>query len=127
MAFINSFRYALRGIQHVLKSERNARVHLVIAMVVLALGLIMHVTETELAAIFFAIIMVFLAEIANTAFEKTLNLIEPEHSEAVRVIKDVSAGAVLVAAIGAAAIGYVVFRPYFLEALFELRQIWPAI
>lgn len=119
---IESFGYAIRGIKHVIRSERNARIHLAIAIIVLTAGLILNVTGTELAAIFFAIIMVFLAEIANTAFEKTLDLIEPNKNESVREIKDVAAGAVLVAAIGAAAIGFVVFRPYIVEVIFKVQQ-----
>jgi diacylglycerol kinase len=119
MGFIKSLNDAFRGLMYVLRSERNARIHLLVAFAVLLLGLVFNVSGTELAALFFAIIMVFLAEIANTAFEKTLDLIQPEYSEKVRVVKDMAAGAVLVAAVGAVLIGVMVFYPYVLE------QIWP--
>lgn len=72
------------------------------------------ISNTELAALFFAILLVFLAEVVNTALEKTLDLIEPNHHDQVGVIKDIAAGAVLVAAIGAAGIGAAVFLPYLL-------------
>lgn len=99
--------------------ERNARFHLIIAIITLVIAVLLGVSNAELAAIFFAIIMVFIAEVINTAIEKILDIVEPDHSEDVRIIKDIAAGAVLVAAIGAAAIGLAIFIPYFTEML------WP--
>ncbi len=111
-SFFRSVAAAFQGIVYVVRAERNARLHLLIAMAALALGVGMQISNAELAAIFFAIIIVFTAEVVNTALEKTLDLIQPGHSEQVRIIKDVAAGAVLVAAIGAAAIGLAIFLPY---------------
>ena len=119
MGVINSFNYALRGISHILRLERNARIHLVIAVIVLLAGVLLKLSVLELAAIFFAILTVFLAEIANTALEKTLDLIQPQPHENIRMVKDMAAGAVLVAAIGAAAIGAVIFWPYIMEAVWR--------
>jgi diacylglycerol kinase len=116
---IKSFHYALRGIGYILRLERNARIHLVIAIIVLLAGVLLKLSVLELAAIFFAILTVFLAEIANTALEKTLDLIKPQPHENIRMVKDMAAGAVLVAAIGAAAIGAVIFWPYITEAVWR--------
>lgn len=120
MRIIRSFKYAFRGIGYILRVEQNARVHLLIALVVLAAGIQFKLSMLELAAIFFAVITVFLAEIANTALENTLDLIEPQPNDKIRLVKDMAAGAVLVAALGAAAVGLVVFWPYLAEVL------WPA-
>lgn len=117
---ISGFKYALLGLLHILRSERNARIHLVIACVVLAVGLYLQVSPAELAAIFFAIIIVFVAEVLNTAIEKTLDLIEPEFNGKVAIIKDMAAGAVLVAAVGAIIIGVVIFLPYILPFTFGI-------
>lgn len=119
MKFFNSLYTAFQGIVYVVRVERNARFHLVIAILTLLLAVMLGVSNAELAAIFFAIIVVFVAEVINTAIEKTLDIIEPKHSEDVRIIKDIAAGAVLVAAIGAAAIGLAIFVPYLSEI------VWP--
>lgn len=117
--FSKSIATAFQGIVYVVRVERNARFHLIIAIITLVIAVLLGVSNAELAAIFFAIIMVFIAEVINTAIEKILDIVEPDHSEDVRIIKDIAAGAVLVAAIGAAAIGLAIFIPYFTEML------WP--
>ena len=117
--FSKSFATAFQGIVYVVRVERNARFHLIIAIITLLIAVLLGVSNAELAAIFFAIIMVFIAEVINTAIEKILDIVEPKHSEDVRIIKDIAAGAVLVAAIGAAAIGLAIFVPYFTDLL------WP--
>lgn len=114
---MNSFWHALEGLWYVLRFERNARIHLVSAIVVSACGLLLRVSEIKLIAIFFAIIIVFLAEIFNTAVEKTLDLIDVKNNPRIKIIKDMSAGGVLVAAAAAAVVGVVIFAPY-------LRDIW---
>ena len=109
---MRSFVYAVRGLGYVLKYERNGRIHLLFAFFAFGLGVYLHVTDVELAAIFFAIIIVFLAEIFNTAIEKTLDIIETKHHPMIEIVKDMSAGAVLVAAIAAVMMGVVIFTPY---------------
>ena len=109
---MKSFVYAVKGLGYVLKYERNGRIHLLFAFFAFATGLFLHVTDVELAAIFFAVIIVFLAEIFNTAIEKTLDLIDTNHHPQIKIVKDMSAGAVLVAAIAALMMGIVIFTPY---------------
>jgi diacylglycerol kinase (ATP) len=110
--FIKGFHYASKGVLYVLQYERNARAHLLFAVLAFVLGVFLRVTDTQLAAIFFAIIIVFLAEIFNTAIEKTLDLIDTDHNPQIMIIKDMAAGAVLVAAGAAALMGVVIFGPY---------------
>lgn len=117
--FLRSLHTAFDGLVYVLRMERNARFHLIIAVLTLLLAVVLQVSNPEMAAIFFAIIIVFVSEIVNTAIEKILDLIEPGHNQQVRIIKDIAAGAVLVSAVGAAAIGVAVFGPY------VTGLIWP--
>lgn len=117
---VKSMHTAFMGIVQVIKTEPNARIHLLVAVIVLLLGVWFNVSNAELAALFFSIIIVFVAEIVNTAIEKTLDLVKPEDNEQVRIVKDIAAGAVLIAAIGAAGIGIAVFYPYILELLWRL-------
>jgi diacylglycerol kinase len=119
IAFGRSLYTAFQGIVYVVRSERNARLHLLFAILALLLGVTLGVSNAELAAIFFAIILVFTSEIVNTALEKTLDLIEPLHHKQVGIIKDIAAGAVLVTAIGALGIGLAIFLPYIMELLWH--------
>ena len=114
-SFSRSLYTAFMGVVFVVRVERNARIHLVFAVAALVLGVILGISDTELAAVFFAIILVFTTEVFNTALEKTLDLIEPQHNEQVRIVKDIAAGAVLVTAIGAVAIGVAVFLPHLIN------------
>lgn len=116
-SLLNSFRYASRGINEILRTERNARIHLVVACVVILAGILVKVSSFELALIFFAIMLVFLAEMSNTAIEKTLDLVDPENNPKVARIKDMAAGAVLVASIGAVIMGVAIFWPYLIGIL----------
>jgi diacylglycerol kinase (ATP) len=118
-SFVRSLYTAFQGIVHVVRVERNARLHLLIAIAALALGVFLGISNAEMAAIFFAIIIVFTSEVVNTALEKTLDLLHPHQDEQVRIIKDIAAGAVLVAAIGAAAIGLAIFAPYISELIWH--------
>ena len=114
MSFWRSVYFAIKGVGYVLQKERNARIHLGVAVITLMAGVFLGVSGSEMAAIFFAVIIVFLAEIFNTSLEKTLDIIEPNHHPQVAIIKDMVAGGVLVAAVGAAIIGVVIFAPYIL-------------
>ncbi|HSX01209.1 MAG TPA: diacylglycerol kinase family protein [Candidatus Saccharimonas sp.] len=107
-----SFRNALRGVLYVFENENNARIHLLFAIFAFVLGLVLQISGPELAAIFFAVVVVFVAEITNTAVEKTLDLVEPNHHPQVKLIKDMAAGGVLVAAVAALIIGVVIFTPH---------------
>lgn len=120
MNIISNFKYALIGLVHILKSERNARIHLAVAVIVSVAALLLDLPATELVAIFFAIMTVFIAEIFNTVAEKMLDLLHPEDSPKVALIKDMAAGAVLVTAVGAAIMGFVIFTPYVLDLLWSM-------
>jgi diacylglycerol kinase len=112
-----SVMHALHGVRHVLKHERNARIHLWVALLAFLLGVLLQVSDAQLAAVFFAVILVFLAEIFNTAIERTLDLVDLRENQQVKLIKDMAAGAVLIAASAAIVIGVAIFAPYILRLL----------
>jgi len=108
-----SFVYASKGIVNLLKTEQNARIHLIYAILVASLAYIFSITRIEAIVLFFAVVLVFALEIINTAIEKLLDIIKPESSKVAEYIKDAMAGGVLVAAIIALVVTVMVFLPYF--------------
>ena len=107
-----SFIYAVAGLNFVLKTQHNARIHLLATIAVVIIGFILGLTPQEWVWVLVAIALVWFAELLNTAIEHICNVVSPEHSNAVKHAKDIAAGAVLVCAIIAAIIGFIVFQPY---------------
>ena len=104
-----SFDYAIRGIVYAIRTQRNMRLHMIAAASVIVLALMLRVSGLELIALLFAIGLVLVAELVNTAVEAAVDLAVETFDPLAAVAKDVAAGAVLVAAITAVAVGYVVF------------------
>jgi diacylglycerol kinase (ATP) len=111
-ARLRSFYFAARGIKTMLASQHNAWVHAVATVLVIALGLTAGLTRLEWFVLVLAIGAVWMAESINTAFEFLCDVTSPEFHPLVEKAKDVAAGAVLITAIGATAIGALVFVPY---------------
>lgn len=110
--FKDSFRDAGAGIWYCVLSQRNMKIHLSAAIIVLAVSWFIGLSPLELALVIFAITVVLVAEMFNTAVEKTIDLyVKTFHPDA-RLAKHVAAGAVLVAAINSVIIGVIVFGPY---------------
>jgi len=107
----NSFRYAFKGIADLLKSQANARIHLVATIAVLTAGAFLELTLNEWCLIIFCITFVFSAEAVNTAIEYLTDLISPDYHPLAGKAKDVAAAAVLLAAIGATIVGLIIFLP----------------
>lgn len=87
------------------------RVHVVVGVVVVVCGLVLRVSAVEWAVLVLAMGLVVTAEVLNTAVERLADRVSEEREEAIRVVKDAAAGAVLVAAVAAAGVGMVVFGP----------------
>jgi diacylglycerol kinase len=111
------FRYAWNGIKEVYKSERNFRLHLMIALIVIGAAFVMKLSPLEWTAIIIVIAVVLSLEMINSAIEKLLDHIAPEQHPIIGSIKDITAGAVLVASIGSIFIGIIIFLPKFLSVL----------
>ena len=99
--FFRSFSYALKGIGTVFKEEFNARVHLLAALVVVVLGFVLKVSAWEWIILILVMGGVFTMELINTSIEKLADLYSSEFNPKIKKIKDLSAGAVLVASITA--------------------------
>jgi diacylglycerol kinase (ATP) len=105
----DSFNYAFEGIIHVLRTQRNLRIHFAVAVLVLILALVVNVTKLELIALLVSISFVLIAEMLNTAIEAAIDIATTSFDPMAKLAKDIAAGAVLIAAVNALAVGYLVF------------------
>ena len=108
---INTFKYALRGIAKAFATQRNMRIHGVVLALVVIAGIYFRLSNLEWIAIILCSGIVLATEIVNTAIEEIVNFISPEKNEKAGLIKDLSAGAVLVAALTAVIVGLIIFLP----------------
>jgi diacylglycerol kinase (ATP) len=106
---LDSFNNAFEGIIHVLRTQRNMRIHFAIAVVVIVLALIVNVTKLELIALLISITFVLIAEMINSAIEGAIDIATTSFDPMAKLAKDIAAGAVLLASVNALAIGYLVF------------------
>jgi diacylglycerol kinase (ATP) len=108
-SIIESFNVAFEGVVHVLRTQRNMRIHFAIAAGVLIAALAFDVSRLELIALLLAISFVLIAEMLNSAVEAAVDVASTSFDPLAKLAKDIAAGAVLVAAVNAVAIGYLVF------------------
>ena len=128
--FLKGFVYAGRGIWFCVRHERNFRIHMAAALYVLLFAPYFSLNRGEWAALLLTIGLVMGAEALNTAVEQTVNLVCPEKREGARVAKDAAAGAVLLCAVAAAAVGIVLFARSegWLAVFSDFRQhIWKPV
>ena len=112
---IRSIKDALAGIELMLRTQHNASVHLVATMVAIITAILLRISAGEWALIIAAMVAVWVAEAMNTAFELLCDVASPQFHPIVKQAKDVSAGAVLISAICAIAIGCSVFIPRIIQ------------
>lgn len=112
LARLKSFGYAFEGIVFMLKSQHNAWLHLVATVLVILTAAFLQVRPEDWRWLIVAIVMVWVAECFNTAVEYVCDVVSPEYNMAVKRAKDIAAGAVLICAVGAAAIGLLTLWPY---------------
>lgn len=108
---IAAIGYALRGWQYVLKTQRNAWIHSLIAALVVILGLWLKIGLHDWAILVLTIAVVFTAEFINTSIEAVVDLASPKKHPLAKVGKDVGAGAVLIAALAGVLIGLLILGP----------------
>ena len=109
---IRSFGYAAEGLATMVRTQPNFVVHLAATGVVLVLGVALHLTPIELALIVLTIVLVLVLECVNTVVESMCDLVSPAYHPLVKRAKDVSAAAVLIAAIGSVLIAVLLFVPH---------------
>ncbi len=112
---IKSFGYAFRGLADLIKSEQNAKIHLLITILVIITGFVFKINATEWCIVFFCIAIVFSTEALNTSVEKIIDHLFKDKNETARIVKDISAGAVLICAIISVICGLIIFLPKFLN------------
>lgn len=110
--FLNSLACALQGVALLVRSQANARLHLLAAGLVCAAGIYFGLSRAEWLWVTVAIVLVWSAEAVNTALEELADALHPERDPGIGRAKDVAAGAVLIAALGATIIGLLVFIPH---------------
>ena len=113
--FLSSFKIAVYGLKSAFKEENNFRKQLLIAIVVIFFMIILGLNPIEDAILLLTIIVVLSLELINSQIEKFLDIIHPEHHPRVKIIKDFSAGAVLLSAIGSIIIGLIIFWPHIIS------------
>ena len=110
-ARFKSFYFAFQGLKVFFKTQHNSWIHAVAALVVIFLGFILKVDITEWCWLVTAISMVFITELLNTAIEFLCDFVSPGIHPQIKKIKDISAAAVLIAAIAAVVVGVIIFLP----------------
>jgi len=108
-SIIESFNYAIEGVIHVLRTQRNMRIHFAIAVAVLVVAVALGVSRLELIVLLLSITFVLVAEMINTAVEGTIDAATTSFDPMAKLAKDIAAGAVLISAVNAVAVGYLVF------------------
>ena len=98
---LESFNYAFEGIIHVLRTQRNLRIHFAIAVAVIVFALIVNVTKLELIALLISITFVLISEMLNSAVEAAIDIATTSFDPMAKLAKDVAAGAVLIASTNA--------------------------
>ncbi len=113
-----SFRFAIEGIIHVLKTQPNARVHAAITIAVVVAGLWLGLSRMEWAILVVMTAVVWVAEFVNTAVEAAVDLVTGEHHPLAKIAKDTAASGVLLAAILAVIVGLLILGPPLWARLF---------
>jgi diacylglycerol kinase (ATP) len=108
-SILESFNYAFEGVIHVLRTQRNMRIHFAIAAAVLIAAVAVGVGRVELMALLISISFVLIAEMINSALEAGIDVATTSFDPLAKLAKDIAAGAVLIATVNAIAIGYLVF------------------
>jgi diacylglycerol kinase len=107
----------LAGLAYCLRTQRNFRIHLAIALLAVVLGVWLGLTWVEWAVVAAMVVLVLAAEMVNTMIESLVDLVTQEYHPLAKTAKDVAAGVVLLTAIGAVVVGLLIFVPKLLEAI----------
>src|SRR5258708_9909567 len=109
---LHSFRYAASGIVFMLRTQHNAWIHLTVTVVVCLTGWWLRLSGADWRWLTVAIVLVWVAETMNTAFEYLCDVVSPEFHVSVAKAKDIAAGAVMICSAGAVVLGLLTFWPY---------------
>lgn len=116
--FVQSCKYAWRGLKYVYQSEQNFRIQTGVALIILGLVMYFPLDQWETVLLILLTIMVLIMELLNTALERFTDLLKPRLNYYVQTIKDIMAAAVLLTSLAASVTGFIILWPHFL-GLFE--------
>jgi len=105
------FVYAFKGIFAAFKTQRNFRIHIPVLLCVIAAGFLLKLNPAEWTLVLLAAGLVLSLELVNTAIESLVDLVSPGYDKKAGRIKDIAAGAVLIAAVVSVIIGLIIFLP----------------
>ena len=115
---IGAFGYAFSGLSHVIRTQPNMWVHIIVAILVLLLAWWLALPARDWAVLVLTITIVLIAEMGTTALEAVVDMVMPERHPLAATAKDVAAGAVLAAAVGSVVIGLLILGPPLWQRLF---------
>ncbi|MCD4791823.1 MAG: diacylglycerol kinase family protein [Bacteroidales bacterium] len=117
---MKTFKHALNGIIYVFRKEQNFRIHVIATILAIIAGVLLSIEKNEWLMIIIAISFVIALEIVNSAIEYLCDFVSPEYNDKIKRIKDASASAVLVTAMGAFVLAIVIFLPKVVQLFSEI-------
>ena len=120
---VDSFNFAIEGLISALKNEKHMKVHILAAIIIVILAIVINASKVEILIISLSVSFVVITELVNTAVEAIIDLVSPERHPLAKLAKDVAAGAVLVAAINALCVGYLLFYDKLLDIFDGANQL----
>jgi len=111
MKTLRSLGHAAQGVRACYKAEKNFKIHICLSAIAIFLAIVFHISTLQWVAILFCIALVLALEMFNTVIERICNFIHPGVHPAIKIIKDIAAGSVLVASFSSFVIGCIIFLP----------------
>jgi len=106
---LDSFNYAIEGLVYAFRTQRNMKIHFIIAILTLVAAIVLGIDRNQAIMLFITITLVIGSEMINTAIETIVDMISPQYHPMAKIAKNLAAGAVLVTAFNAIVVGYLVF------------------
>ncbi len=116
-SWFQSANLAIEGIIYSVKTQRHMRYHLYAALIVLILGLVLGINRNDLLLLCMAIVLVLVTELLNTSIETVVDMISEEYHPKAKIAKDIAAGVVFIASLGALTLGYLILYPTLKERI----------
>lgn len=120
---VDSFNFAIEGLTEAIRNEKHMKVHILLAIIVVILAILTNAAKSEILIISVSVSFVMITELINTSVEALVDLISPKRHPLAKLAKDVAAGAVLIAAINALCVGYLIFYDKLLNILDTKNQL----
>ena len=114
---LKSFTFAFNGLKILLREEHNSWIHIAITICVVIVGFLLQISLIEWIAIVLCMGLVFALELVNSAIENIADFVSPQKNEIIKKVKDLSAAAVLIAAICSAIVGIIIFLPKIIDLI----------